>query len=66
VRDGLAGGLKVVWVSDSAPQRGHARSWLAARGSRRKSALAAGQLAALECEGRLLSGQEFDARSRAM
>ena len=63
VRDGLACGLKVVWVSDSAPQR--ATSELARRGVAAEPALAAGQLAALECEGRLLSGQEFDA-GRAM
>ena len=63
VRDGLACGLKVVWVSDSAPQR--ATSELARRGIAVESALAAGQLAAAECEGRLLSGQEFDA-GRAM
>jgi anti-anti-sigma regulatory factor len=59
VRDGLACGLKVVWVSDSAPQQ--ATSELARRGVAVESALAAGQLAATECEGRLLSGQEFDA-----
>ena len=59
VRDGLACGLKVVWISDSAPQR--ATSELARRGVAVESALAAGQLAAAECEGRLLSGQEFGA-----
>ena len=63
VHDGLACGLKVVWVSDSAPQQ--ATSELARRGVAVESALAAGQLAAAECEGRLLSGQEFDA-DRAM
>jgi len=63
VRDGLACGLKVVWISDSAPQR--ATSELARRGVAVESALAAGQLAAAECEGRLLSGQEFGA-GRAM
>src|SRR5437773_861146 len=63
VRDGLACGLKVVWVSDSAPQR--ATSELARRGIAAEPAMAAGQLAALECEGRLLSGQEFHA-GRAM
>src|SRR5205823_11491555 len=63
VRDGLAGGLKVVWISDSAPQR--ATSELARRGIAVESALAAGQLAAAECEGRLLAGQEFGA-GRAM
>jgi len=63
VRDGLACGLKVVWVSDSAPQR--ATVELARRGLAVDAALAAGQLIAAECEGRLLSGQEFDA-GRAM
>ena len=63
VRDGLACGLKVVWVSDSAAQRATAE--LARRGIAVEPALAAGQLAAAECEGRLLFGQEFDA-TRAM
>ncbi len=63
VRDGLACGLKVVWVSDSAPQR--ATTELARRGIAVEAALAAGQLTAAECEGGLLSGQEFDA-GRAM
>ncbi|HTQ89644.1 MAG TPA: MEDS domain-containing protein [Streptosporangiaceae bacterium] len=60
VRDGLACGLKVVWISDSAPQR--AATELARRGIAVEAALAAGQLTAAECEGGLLSGQEFDAR----
>ena len=59
VRDGLARGLKVLWVSDSAPQRAVAE--LARRGIAVEPALAAGQLTATECEGRLLYGQEFDA-----
>jgi anti-anti-sigma regulatory factor len=59
VRDGLACGLKVLWVSDSAPQRAAAE--LARRGIAVESALAAGQLTTAECEGRLLSGQEFGA-----
>ena len=63
VRDGLACGLKVLWVSDSAPQRAAAE--LARRGIAVESALAAGQLTTAECEGRLLSGQEFGA-GRAM
>jgi anti-anti-sigma regulatory factor len=63
VRDGLACGLKVLWVSDSAPQRAAAE--LARRGIAVETALAAGQLATAECEGRLLSGQEFGA-GRAM
>ena len=33
VRDGLAGGLKVVWLSDAATAAGRARSWRGA-GSR--------------------------------
>ena len=63
VRDGLACGLKVVWISDSATQR--ATSELARRGIAVESALATGQLTTAEGEGRLLSGQEFDA-GRAM
>jgi len=63
VRDGLACGLKVVWVSGSAPQQ--AVPELARRGIAVESALAAGQLTTAECEGRLLFGQEFDA-TRAM
>ena len=63
VRDGLASGLKVVWVSDSAPQQ--ATTELARRGIAVEAALAAGQLTAAECEGGLLSGQEFNA-GRAM
>src|SRR4029077_13039514 len=63
VRDGLACGLKVVWVSDSAPQR--ATSELARRGIEVESALAAGQLAAAGRERRLLSRRGVEAR-RAM
>ncbi len=59
VRDGLSGGLKVVWVSDAGPER--VVSELARRGVAVESALAAGQLAAAECEGQLLSGQAFSA-----
>src|ERR1700759_915413 len=57
VRDGLACGLKVVWISDSAPQR--ATSELARRGVAVESALSAGELAAAGCEGRLRSGRDF-------
>jgi MEDS: MEthanogen/methylotroph, DcmR Sensory domain len=57
VRDGLASGLKVIWVNDAAPQQ--ATKELARRGVAVDEALASGQLAAAECEGRLLSGQEF-------
>jgi MEDS: MEthanogen/methylotroph, DcmR Sensory domain len=59
VRDGLAGGLRVVWLSDEAPQAGVAE--LARRGVAVGSAVAAGQLDASGCEGRLLSGQSFRA-----
>jgi anti-anti-sigma regulatory factor len=59
VRDGLSGGLKVVWVSDAGPER--VVSELARRGVAVEPALAAGQLAAAECEGPLLSGQAFSA-----
>jgi anti-anti-sigma regulatory factor len=59
VRDGLAGGLKVVWVTEAGP--GRAAAELARRGIAAGPALAAGQLAAAETEGRLLSGQSFSA-----
>src|SRR5690348_685021 len=59
VRDGLSGGLKVLWLSDGPP--GQATAELARRGVDVASAVAAGQLAAAECEGRLLSGQAFAA-----
>jgi anti-anti-sigma regulatory factor len=57
VRDGLADGLKVVWLSDTGPQR--AASELARRGIAVRPAVAAGQMAAAGCEGPLLSGQAF-------
>ena len=63
VRDGLSGGLKVVWVSEAGP--GRATAELARRGIAVEPALAAGQMAAAGSEGRLLSGQAFSA-SRAM
>ena len=59
VRDGLAGGLKVVWLSDATPDRATAE--LARRGVAVEPALASGQLAALGYEGRLLAGQVFSA-----
>ena len=59
VRDGLDGGLKVVWLSDAAPDRAAAE--LARRGIAVESALASGQLAAAGYEGRLLTGQVFSA-----
>ena len=59
VRDGLAGGLKVVWLSDATPDRATAE--LARRGVAVQPALASGQLAAVGYEGRLLAGQVFSA-----
>jgi anti-anti-sigma regulatory factor len=63
VRDGLADGLKVIWLSDASPDRATAE--LARRGIAVDAALASGQLAAVGCEGRLLAGQVFSA-SQAM
>ena len=59
VRDGLAGGLKVVWVSEAGTQR--AASELTRRGIAVEPALASGQMAAADSEGCLLSGQAFSA-----
>jgi anti-anti-sigma regulatory factor len=59
VRDGLAGGLKVVWLSDATPDRATAE--LARRGIAVDQALASGQLAAVGYEGRLLAGRTFSA-----
>jgi anti-anti-sigma regulatory factor len=59
VRDGLASGLKVAWVTEAGPQR--ATTELARRGILVESALASGQLTVAGCEGCLLSGQEFRA-----
>jgi len=59
VRDGLAGGLKVMWLSDAGP--GPAVTELARRGIKVKPAVDAGQMTAAGCEGRLLSGQVFSA-----
>jgi len=63
VRDGLDGGLKVVWLSDATPDRATAE--LARRGIEVEAALASGQLAAVGYEDRLLAGQVFSA-SQAM
>ena len=60
VRDGLAGGLKVMWLSDTSAAGAVAE--LARRGIDTGPALARGQLAATACDGRLLSGQAFRAR----
>ena len=59
VRDGLAGGLKVMWLSDAGP--GSAVAELSRRGIKVEPAMAAGQMTAAGCEGRLLSGQVFSA-----
>ncbi len=61
VRDGLAAGLKVVWVSDAGP--GLAAGELGRRGVAVEAAMASGQMTAAGCEGRLLSGQSFRAES---
>ena len=59
VRDGLDGGLKVMWLSAATPDRATAE--LARRGIAVEPALASGQLAAVGFEGRLLAGQVFSA-----
>jgi anti-anti-sigma regulatory factor len=59
VRDGLAAGLKVMWLSDAGPQTAVAE--LSRRGIAVEPAMAAGQMTADGCEGRLLSGQVFSA-----
>jgi hypothetical protein len=59
VRDGLAGGLQVVWLGDDAPQV--APKELARRGVALGAAVARGQMTAAGCDGRLLSGQAFQA-----
>ncbi len=59
VRDGLAAGLKVVWVSEAGP--GLAAGELERRGVAVESAMANGQMTAAGCEGKLLSGQAFRA-----
>jgi anti-anti-sigma regulatory factor len=59
VRDGLAAGLKVVWLSGEAPAP--AVSELTRRGVTVESAMAAGQMSAVPSEGQLLSGRAFRA-----
>jgi hypothetical protein len=59
VRDGLDGGLKVMWLSAATPDRATAE--LARRGIAVEPALATGQLAAVGYDGRLLAGQVFSA-----
>src|SRR5258706_11386112 len=57
IRDGLAGGRKVVWLSDSAP--GQAAMQLSGRGIAIEPAVAAGQMTVSSCEDYLLSEQAF-------
>ena len=59
VRDGLAGGLKVMWLSDAGPRP--AVTELSGRGIAVEPAMATGQMTAAGCDGRLLSGQVFSA-----
>jgi anti-anti-sigma regulatory factor len=59
VRDGLAAGLKVMWLSDGAPQL--VVGELGRRGIAVHAAVGRGQMTAAGCEGRLLSGQAFHA-----
>ena len=61
VRDGLAAGLKVMWLSDAG--QGLPVTELTRRGIAAEPAIAAGQLIPASCEGRLLSGQEFRAQT---
>jgi anti-anti-sigma regulatory factor len=59
VRDGLIGGLKVIWLGDGTPAQ--AASKLARRGIAIEPAVANGQMTAAAWEGSLLSGQAFTA-----
>jgi anti-anti-sigma regulatory factor len=59
VRDGLTGGLKVIWLSDGTPAQAVAE--LARRGIAIEPAVAQGQMTAAAWEGSLLSGQAFAA-----
>jgi anti-anti-sigma regulatory factor len=59
VRDGLAAGLQVMWLSDGAPRL--AAGELARRGIDVEAAAGRGQMTAAGCEGRLISGQVFRA-----
>lgn len=63
VRDGLAGGLKVMWLSDGDPEQ--ALAALVRRGIAAGPAAAAGQMIAAAWEGSVLSGHAF-AAGRAM
>ncbi len=57
VRDGLASGLKVVWLSDAGPQQATAE--LGRRGIGVEAAMASGQMATAGCDDCLLSDQTF-------
>jgi anti-anti-sigma regulatory factor len=59
VRDGLSGGLKVIWLSEGAPAQAVAE--LARRGIAVEPAVAGGQMTAAAWEGSLLSGRAFAA-----
>jgi hypothetical protein len=59
VRDGLSGGLKVVWLSEAGA--GQATAELARRGIAVEPALVSGRMAAAGYEGHLLSGRAFSA-----
>lgn len=59
IRDGLASGLKVMWLSDAGPAI--AAKELARRGIVVETAVAAGQLTAAACDGQLISDQAFSA-----
>lgn len=59
IRDGLAAGMQVMWLSDAGPRL--AAGELARRGVTVPSGAGRGQMTAAGCEGRLLSGQAFHA-----
>jgi hypothetical protein len=59
VRDGLSGGLKVIWLSEGTPAQ--AMGELARRGIAVEPAVAKGQMRAATWEGSLLSGRAFAA-----
>lgn len=63
VRDGLASGLKVLWLSDSPPDQSLAQ--LARRGIEVSAAVTAGQMAAVACADYLLRGGAFTAGQAA-
>jgi MEDS: MEthanogen/methylotroph, DcmR Sensory domain len=63
VRDGLAAGLQVMWLSDAG--RGLVLAELARRGIDGRPAMAAGRLIADTCQNRLLSGPVFSADAAA-